>query len=400
LELLPPTITDEGSLALLCEILRADYTLQDTSALRAKLFGGAFSWQGLVDFASQHGVLPPLIFALRERSLLLPLPRAGRGENLEGHVSSRLAAAYAQHLARRDELRAQLGEVLAALKRGAVLALLIKGARYLADDCAPWCEARPMRDLDILIQPQQAEQAAAALRAIGYAGASAPGASAPVPAEHHLPEMRKPGRHFPVELHTQALDFAGSKLLPSARLWAVSAPGRLAEHAVRILPPAWHLLHALLHHQAGDRGYARRTLALKDLWEFSRQGRALAPEDWRAIAAHMEHGGGADMLGSWMVQAGRLFGLAPPADVAISRRARVHAEATLRRARAPYWLRRALFVGDKLRFAFAPETLAVRYRLDPDSSATAAIAAHIGFLLRLHRGNLLKRMTGRRDRMS
>jgi hypothetical protein len=106
------------------------------------------------------------------------------------------------------------------------------------------------------------------------------------------------------------------------------------------------------------------------------------------------------MLGSWIVQAGRLFGLAPPAGVAISARARAHAEATLRRARAPYWLRRALFVGDKLRFAFAPETLVVRYRLDPDSSASTAISAHVGFLLRLHRGNLLKRITGRRGRMS
>jgi hypothetical protein len=405
LELLPPTIKDDGSLALLGEILRVDYTLQDTSALRAKLFGGAFSWQALVDLAGQHGVLPPLIHALKERSLLLPLPRAGRGENLEGHVSSRLAAAYAQHLARRDALRVQLIEVLAALDRGAVVALLIKGARYLADDCPPWCEARPMRDLDILVEPQQAEPAAEALRALGYVGAGAPGAGAPgangpLPAEHHLPEMRKPGRHFTVELHTQALDFAGSKLFPSAQLWALSVRGRVAEHEARILPPAWHLLHALLHHQAGDRGYARRTLALKDLWEFSRQGSALAPEDWRTIAAHMARGGGADMLGSWIVQAGRLFGLAAPAGVTISRRARAHAEATLRRAHAPYWLRRALFVGDKLRFGFAPETLTVRYRLDPDRSASTAISAHIGFLLRLYRGNLLKRLTGRRDRMS
>ena len=45
MELLPPTIKDDGSLALLGEILRVDYTLQDTSALRAKMFGGAFRWQ-------------------------------------------------------------------------------------------------------------------------------------------------------------------------------------------------------------------------------------------------------------------------------------------------------------------------------------------------------------------
>jgi hypothetical protein len=395
LELLPPTISDESSLALLGEILRADYTLQDTSALRAKLFGSGFSWQVLVDFAGAHNVLPPLVLALEQRSLLLPLPRSMRGKDVEDHVSSRLGAAYAQHLARRDELRAQLSEVLSALDRHAVVPLLIKGARYLADDCAPWCEARGMRDLDILVRPQEAERAVEALHAIGYAGSGAP-----APAEHHLPEMRKPGRHFPIELHTEALDFAGSKLLASAQLWQVSEAGHLSDHAFRILPAEWHLLHALLHHQVGDRGYARHTLAVKDLWEFYRQGSTLAPEGWRSIAAHMERGGAADMLGSWIVQAGRLFGLAPPEGVWISGRARAHAEATLRRARSPYWLRRALFVADKLRFAFAPETLAVRYRLREGSSGAAAIATHIGYLLRLHRGNLFKRMTGRRDRMS
>ena len=87
MELLPPTIKDDGSLALLCEILRPGYTLEDTSALRAKLFGGAFRWQTLVDFAGQHGILPPLIYALKERSLLLPLPRA-RQEKISRAMSA------------------------------------------------------------------------------------------------------------------------------------------------------------------------------------------------------------------------------------------------------------------------------------------------------------------------
>lgn len=394
MELLPPTITDEDSLALMGEILRVGTTLQDTSALRGKLFGSAFSWQVLVDFAGQHGVLPPLIFAFQQRSLLLPLPRAIRGANIEGHVSSRLAAAYAQHLARRSEQREQLCEVLTALDRSGIVPLLIKGARYLTDGCAPWCEARAMRDLDIVVRPQEAERAAQALRAIGYAGGSGP-----LPAEHHLPEMRKPGRSFPVELHTQALDFAGSKLLATEQLWAVSGAGHLADHAFRVLPAQWQMLHAVLHHQVGDRGYARHTLAIKDLWEFAQQGHALSPEAWGLVAAHMERSGGAEILGSWIVQAGRLFALAPPAGIEISAAARAHAEATLRRARAPYWLRRGLFVADKLRFAFAPETLAVRYGLGEGAGATA-IARHIGFLLRLHRGNAFKRMFGRRDRMS
>src|ERR1019366_818482 len=124
------------------------------------------------------------------------------------HVSSRLEAAYAQHLARRDELREQLAEVLAALNLRKIVPLLIKGARYLTDGCAPWCEARGMRDLDILVRPEDGWAAIEALRAIGYACGDDLS-----PTDHHLPEMRKPGRFFAVELHTQALGFAGRKLL-------------------------------------------------------------------------------------------------------------------------------------------------------------------------------------------
>jgi hypothetical protein len=395
LELLPPTISSENSLALLSEILRVDYTLQDTSALRSKLFGDDFSWQVLVDFAGAHGMLAALVFELKQRSLLLPLPRAIHGANIDGHVSSRLEAAYAQHLARRNELREQLSEVLAALNLRKIVPLLIKGARYLTDGCAQWCEARGMRDLDILVRREDADSAIEALRAIGYACGNDPS-----PADHHLPEMRKPGRHFPVELHTQALSFAGRKLLATEHVWAVSDTGRLAGHAFRVLPDEWQLLHALLHHQVSDRGYARHILAIKDLWEFAKLGHALPQENWRSIAAHMEGGGGSEFLGSWIVQAGRLFGLAPPAGVAISANARDHAEATMRQARSPYWLRRALFVADKLRFAFSGATLAVRYRLGEGDSGAPAMAKHIGFLFRLHRGNALRRMIGRRDRMS
>lgn len=395
MELLPPDISSERSLALLSDILRVDCTLQDTSTLRAKLFANDFSWQVLVDFASSHGLLAPFVLELRQRSLLLPLPRAVRGANIDGHVSSRLEAAYAQHLARRNELREQLSEVLAALNLRRIVPLLIKGARYLTDGCAPWCEARGMRDLDILVRQEDASSAIEALRAIGYACGHDLS-----PTDHHLPEMTKPGRCVPVELHTHALGFAGRMLFATEHVWAVSSTGRLGDHAFRLLPDEWQLLHALLHHQVSDRGYARHILAIKDLWEFANLGHALPQEKWCSIAAHMERGGGSEFLDSWIVQAGRLFGLAPPAGVAISATARHHAEATLRRARSPYWLRRALFVADKLRFAFSPKTLAVRYRLDEGDWGATATAKHIGFLFRLHRGNVFKRLIGQRDRMS
>src|SRR6202035_3926347 len=144
--------SSERSLMLLSDLLRVDYTIQDTSTLRLKLLASDFSWQVLVDFASSHGVLAPFVLGLKQRSLLIPLPRAVRGANIEGHVSSRLEQAYAQHLGRRKELREQLSEALAALNVRKIVPLLLKGARYLTDGCAPWSEARGMRDLDILVR--------------------------------------------------------------------------------------------------------------------------------------------------------------------------------------------------------------------------------------------------------
>ena len=62
------------------------------------------------------------------------------------------------------------------------------------------------------------------------------------------------------------------------------------------------------------------------------------------------------MLSSWSIQANRLFGLKAPKRCLAMDAGRKHADATFKRARAPYRLRQALFVADKLTFAFAPGT--------------------------------------------
>jgi hypothetical protein len=379
LELLPPTITADD-LTLVGEILRLRPTAQETGALRAKLFGDGSSWQRLVDVANAHAVLPPCICALKDRALLLPLPRSARPDGSPvRHVTQTLEDVFTRHLARRAALRGELAAVVAALNRGGIAPLLIKGARYLTDDHPPWSEARGMRDLDILVPRASGAAAVSALQADGYAAANGE-----VPTDHHLPEMRRAGRHFSVELHTEALGYAGRRLLATDQLWAVALPGHLDNLELRVLPPAWHMLHALVHHQVSDRGYARRLLAIKDVWEFAAMADGLAPADWLAIADQMR-GAGADILGSFIAQAELMLGLAPPELAAPSAAARAHAAATLRRAQSPLWLRRVLFTADKLAFAFAPQTLAVRYP-ERNRNPIAVTARHIGFLLRHHGG--------------
>src|SRR6185369_5477040 len=123
----------------------------------------------------------------------------------------------------------------------------------------------------------------------------------------------------------------------------------------------WQALHCLLHHQLSDRGYARRILALKPLWEWTMLTRDWSQTQWQTIFTPIGETAAVDLLGSWLVQAHRLFGARLPEFIPISAAATANAAETLDLALAPHWRRRLGFVVDQLRYAFAKDVLAARY---------------------------------------
>lgn len=386
LDRLPPTITDADLLALLGSVLALAPAPQATAALRLRSFQPGFSWQALVDLALAHEVLPPLIFALQTRSLLPPLPASLCEAARSSHVTSRLDAAYAEHLDRQTDLRQQLVAALAALNANGIVPVLLKGAVHLTLPQSGWHGARAMRDLDILVRGGEAQRANTILSKLGYRADPNP-----PPHDRHLPELHLPGRAGAVEIHTEALSFPARFALTTEEVFARAERWSFAGANFQVLPPQWHALHGLLHHQSADRGHARRMLAIKGLWEFANVGAETPPPGWDAIIAHARQRNILDMLSSWSVQTNRLFGLEAPAALLRHDAGRKHAAATFRRARASYGLRQALFIADKLSFAFAPETLALRYG---NRNAGAAALSHIGFLWRRRR-EMAKRWLGR-----
>ena len=375
---LAPTIADDELLALLGKVLQTNPTPQSTGELRLRFFQPGFSWQALVDLSVAHEVLPPLVFALNQRALLPPVPTALSEHARTAHVTNRLAVAYQQHLNRLADLREQLKVALGALNGEGVVPVLLKGAVHLTLAQPEWHQARGMRDLDILVSAAEADSANRALSALGYR----PDADPP-PLDRHLPELWLPGHAGTVELHIEALSFPARHALTTEEVWRHAEAGSFAGAAYRALPPEWHLLHGMLHHQLADHGHARRMLAIKGLWEFSRVGADISPRGWRAIIEHAEQRGILDVLSSWAVQAKRLFGLDIPRDLCASAAGRKHAEATFRRARAPYKFRQVASTIDRLRFAFSRETLAMRY--GRDRSLSRAGLHHFLFLVRRYR---------------
>jgi len=108
----------------------------------------------------------------------------------------------------------------------------------------------------------------------------------PPPLDRHLPEMRLPGRCGAVEVHIEALSFNARSALSTEEVWRVTEARNYSGANFLALPPQWHLLHGMLHHQLSDRCHARRILALKGLWEFANVARDVPPSGWNAIIAH------------------------------------------------------------------------------------------------------------------
>ena len=241
---LPPTITDADLLALLGSVLALAPAPQATAALRLRSFQPGFSWQALVDLALAHEVLPPLIFALQTRSLLPPLPASLCEAARSSHVTSRLDAAYAEHLDRQTDLRQQLVAALAALNANGIVPVLLKGAVHLTLPQSGWHGARAMRDLDILVRGGEAQRANTILSKLGYRADPNP-----PPHDRHLPELHLPGRAGAVEIHTEALSFPARFALTTEEVFARAERWSFAGANFQVLPPQWHALHGLLHHQ-------------------------------------------------------------------------------------------------------------------------------------------------------
>lgn len=139
-------------------------------------------WPKILELAEQHGLSPLLQKHLKEAQITLP-PAMARTLHL---------------LVRRQQKQAEtrlkiLEEILTIFHEEEIQPILLKGAA-LSLTLYPDPALRPMRDLDILVAPQEVNRAQQLLKANGYSQARAP-----IPADHHhLPSLHK--KHDEMEI--------------------------------------------------------------------------------------------------------------------------------------------------------------------------------------------------------
>lgn len=200
-------------------------------------------WEGLLDLCRMHRVEPLLHWRLRDTD---------HGDPAPASVRRRLTAAFRTSAVRSLTVRAELVRVGGALDAESIPYLALKGAA-LAFDTYPHPALRPMRDLDVLVPPDQALGAFRVCLDAGYGRTCARDPAAVLVESHHLPVLLSPGGRVRLELHRTLADpeaTGGARRAPLGEdpgFWGRAKARDVASTSISFPSDTDTLLHLLVH---------------------------------------------------------------------------------------------------------------------------------------------------------
>ena len=245
-------MTDTGRLNETILDLIVPNAARDLGAIVASL--DLSDWDYILARGREHRFLPLLNWTLGQSGALEKVPLATRQTLAETNRQQTLRA-----LAVQRELL-----LLHRLLEEAVIAhVFLKGA-YLAQVTYPHPALRPMRDLDVVVHPQDAERAHEALVVAGYTPLkAAPGMiAAYVEQQKHLPGLISPSRKITIELHVH-VDQPGGVLAGLDAFMNITTH-KLGGEMLPFMDPTDLLIHLCVH-AANFHGFNNGPLIIADI---------------------------------------------------------------------------------------------------------------------------------------
>lgn len=253
--------------ALLLTLARPD---AERSAVREAL-GRVEDWPGCTMLAERERALGILARAVA-------VAGGGVVDEPVGVMLRRLAMVEAFRM---EGLRRRLAQSLEALAGAGVPVVLLKGAA-LAATVYDGFPDRPMSDIDLLVRPEHAEPALAALAAAGWSFDAVPAVHAFYEEHHHLPPARdERDRTLRLEVHTELCSPGHPFAFGAGDAWRGAREIRVDGAAALVPDDATQALHLCIHlaWSHGLSSGAWRTL--RDLARLVARGRL----DWDALVA-------------------------------------------------------------------------------------------------------------------
>lgn len=226
-------------------------------------------WTSVIGLANQTLTTPALIDFVDKFAPILP-----------EDVSAYIRHIHGRNVLRNNRLVAQLEEAVVAINGHGITPILLKGASTLATAPEARLGVRLMSDLDIMVMPDEARMAVAALCAIGY----------------DIHEQTPPeSQRWHVELNRSqdvgAIDLQRAAPGPAylyqnfGHALNHCVPARLGWGRVYVPTPTYRALMLIIHDQFQDYGYWLGDLDLRHLVELRDLNNSAEGLNWRELTS-------------------------------------------------------------------------------------------------------------------
>ena len=232
---IPPwasSITDDAEAGVVFRLAR----YQDAVNPGADL-GAVANWQRLLQIASDENA----IIALRDRL------RQSEQAKLPSGIERYVAMLALDREFRMRQLKDRLERSLAALNAAGIDVLLLKGGA-LACTVYGSFSARPMRDIDLLVRPDRADDARALMLELDWvADPDVPGDRS-YGTHHHLPPLRDlRASGLRMEIHRALLPAGHPFGFTDEEIWRAAKRVKVGRSFALAMHPTHHALHIAIH---------------------------------------------------------------------------------------------------------------------------------------------------------
>ena len=213
------------------------FALARTTGRRTLDVESISDWQHLLQLASDENALIVLRdFLLRGSSTALPVS-----------VGRYLAMIALDREYRMRLLEKRLEQSLVALNAAGIDVLLLKGSALACTAYGSFA-ARPMRDIDLLVRPERADDARALMLDEGWElDPEVPGDRS-YGTHHHLPPLRDAGSSgMKLEIHRSLLPAGHPFRFHDEQIWRDARPVTVGSGHALVMHPAHHAVHVAIH---------------------------------------------------------------------------------------------------------------------------------------------------------
>lgn len=195
------------------------------------------SWRRVLQLASDENALIALRDSFRHAGDAIP-PR---------EVERQLAILSLDREFRMRRLRERLEQLLVALNRAKIDVLLLKGGALAASIYGSFA-SRPMRDIDLLVRPERADEVRAMMLDLDWLSDPELPDDQSYSTHHHLPPLRDAvATGLRLEIHRSLLPIGHPFGFTDDEIWLAAQSVRVGAGSALAMHPSHHAVHIAIH---------------------------------------------------------------------------------------------------------------------------------------------------------